>query len=425
MNISDVGANTKEFNDVKMTDWYYYDITSLVEKGIADGYEDGSFKPNALVTRAQASKIITNAVKYQKITYDEKRNLTVFKDVSEDSWFYPYVSFMYENRIIDGYNDGSFKPSTYITRAQSSKLISESFKMVGSDVVIPFKDVNKDDWYGGYVRNLYVNKVSVGSGNLYHPQSNLTRGQLMAFVSRSMSWYESNIAENSYSLIKDSLLNMDSEGTFDTSEISQYEVNRVLQKVLRENPEITYYKTAMIWNNGRMEYKYTLPYEEMVNRNNIVDKKAEDILKSIIKPGFTDFEKVKAIHDYIVINSEYDYENYKKGTVPEESYNAYGSLINGIAVCDGYTKAAIILLNKLGIDNNYVIGYANGGLHSWNQVKINGEYYFMDITFDDPVPDVKGKIRYDYFLVSSDELRKDHSWIETDYPVSKNNFKSK
>ena len=129
---------------------------------------------------------------------------------------------------------------------------------------------------------------------------------------------------------------------------------------------------------------------------------------------------MKAVHDYIVLNTAYDYENFLNDTVSRNSYTAFGSLIEGVAVCDGYTKATSVLLDKLGIENHYVVGYLpNGGLHSWNMVKISGEYYHLDTTWDDPVPNRDGYVSHKYFLVTTDQLLKEgRKWEVSQYPTS-------
>ncbi|QTD40896.1 DUF5050 domain-containing protein [Sporosarcina sp. Te-1] len=226
---------------------------------------------------------------------------------------------------------------------------------------------------------------------------------------------------SSYSMIRNALLNAQPTGQFDTSEMTYEEVSDIIERVLQENPEILYYKDAKVWSNGNIEFTYSLPSSTAIAHQKQLRTKVKSILKSVNKPGSSDFDKVKAIHDYLVHNVAYDAGNYKQSTVPAASYTAYGSLINGTAVCDGYTKAAQLLMNQLGIENHYVSGFANGEEHSWNLVKLDGNYYFMDITWDDPLPDRKGNTRYTYFLVTSQSLKKDHSWEEKNWPRATSN----
>lgn len=142
--------------------------------------------------------------------------------------------------------------------------------------------------------------------------------------------------------------------------------------------------------------------------------KAEKIIKEIIKPEMSELEKEKAIHDYIVLNTKYDYDNYLKNTIPEEDHTLYGVLINGIGVCDGYAEATQLLLNMVGIKSIVVQGQvANNigwGGHAWNIVQINGGYYQLDTTWDDSLDKTEGGVKYNYFNASDKELSRDHKW---------------
>jgi hypothetical protein len=225
-------------------------------------------------------------------------------------------------------------------------------------------------------------------------------------------------APNSYNLIRDALLVGEPSVQFDQSEISFTEVGELIRKVMHENPEIMYYDGGTIWSNGKIDFDYAVSPSVVQAHQAQLQAEVDKVLSAVIKTGFTDFDKVKAIHDYLALNTAYDYDNFNNDAVPAASYTAYGSLIKGIAVCDGYTKAAQIMLNRLGIENYYVDGYGNGVPHSWNLVKLDGHYYFMDITWDDPVPDRTGRVRYAYFLTTSEQLRKDHQWVEANWPTA-------
>ena len=221
---------------------------------------------------------------------------------------------------------------------------------------------------------------------------------------------------NSYDMIKSALLAGKTEGRFDISELPYQEVGTLIQQIVNDNPEIMYYYGGDIWSDGKIVFNYSVPLPVVRTNQKVLQAEVNNVLSSIIKPGSSDFDKVKAIHDYLALNTAYDFDNFNNDNIPPDSYTAFGALVKGSAVCDGYTKAAQLLLDRLGIENYYVDGTSNGELHSWNLVKLNGNYYFMDITWDDPVPDTPNSVRYTYFLVTSDQLRKDHSWLEAKWP---------
>lgn len=126
----------------------------------------------------------------------------------------------------------------------------------------------------------------------------------------------------------------------------------------------------------------------------------------------TQVQKERIIHDYLVLNSKYD----TRSNIPQISYTAYGLMVNHVGVCSGYAYSMKYLLNKVGIECEVVTGYGNGEAHGWNIVKIDGKYYYVDTTWDDPTPDVIGRVRYNYFNVTRERLARDHSWAPNYYP---------
>ncbi|MGE7092373.1 transglutaminase domain-containing protein [Lysinibacillus sp. NPDC048646] len=144
-----------------------------------------------------------------------------------------------------------------------------------------------------------------------------------------------------------------------------------------------------------------------------VQKKVDQVLKTIIKPSMTSFQKVKAVNDYIVSNATYG------AKTKASPHSAYALLMEGQAVCQGYALLAYKMLEQTGIETQYVVGYVNGGEgHAWNMVKLDGKWYHLDTTWNDPLPNRIGASSYDYFLVTDAQLKKDHSWIASDYPVA-------
>lgn len=143
------------------------------------------------------------------------------------------------------------------------------------------------------------------------------------------------------------------------------------------------------------------------------ESRVNQIIRTVIRKGMTAREKIKAVHDWFIQNVKYDYYNYLRGTVPHVSHTANGALLRGIAVCDGYSKGFQKVMDKLGIPCQMVTGYSMGGGHAWNRVKVDGKWYYIDVTFDDPI--VNGKNtnttpRYTYFLKTAKKMRKDHEW---------------
>ena len=191
-----------------------------------------------------------------------------------------------------------------------------------------------------------------------------------------------------------------------------------LEKILGDHPEIYYFQHegSLFWTNGKLELKYRYSTSEIQSMNKKLEQVANKVISQTITSGMSDFEKVKAIHDYVVLNTAYDYDNYLKDTISESSYHIDGVLLKGVAVCDGYAKTMVYLLNKIGIPVLYVTGSAGGELHAWNKVQIDGIWYSLDATWDDPVPDKEGFVLYKYFLIPDSLLDDDHHWDDAAFP---------
>lgn len=135
-----------------------------------------------------------------------------------------------------------------------------------------------------------------------------------------------------------------------------------------------------------------------------------DIADRITNNTMSTREKVKAVHDWMCIHVAYDYDNYLNGTIPRSSYAIEGPIKYGKSVCQGYALTFEAFMDTLGIETEYVRGTANGGGHAWNKVKIDGTWYWIDVTWDDPVPDSPGIVYwYNYFLISEEQMNRDHT----------------
>lgn len=138
---------------------------------------------------------------------------------------------------------------------------------------------------------------------------------------------------------------------------------------------------------------------------------ADEIAQGALKQDNL-FETVKYIHDEIVNMTDYTL------TGGEYIRDADGALLNGKALCEGYSKAFMYVCQLVGIEANCVIGTANGGSHMWNIVKLDGEWYHMDVTFDDPVG-AGSLCEYTYFGLTTAEILKDHVIEGNPYAIPK------
>lgn len=147
-------------------------------------------------------------------------------------------------------------------------------------------------------------------------------------------------------------------------------------------------------STGCYKTTFTMKYRTTAEQEAELDEKVAEILNELDVYSASDYEKIKAVHDYVLQNTEYNLYG------DEYIYSAYGACINGEAVCQGYSLIMYRLLSELGINTRIIPGTAGGGDHMWNLVELYGKYYYIDATFDDG----DGVYKYAYFLKGSEDF---------------------
>ena len=140
-------TKTNRYSDVAATSWYNTAVSTLSSMGIITGYPDGTFRPNAPITRAEMSKIIALFAKLDKTT-------DRFSDIA-GHWAEAYIKLAAGNGWIEGYPDGSFRPNQSITRAETVTMINRVLERVPSEedhllserVMLTFPDCKSGDWF--------------------------------------------------------------------------------------------------------------------------------------------------------------------------------------------------------------------------------------------------------------------------------------
>lgn len=147
-----------------------------------------------------------------------------------------------------------------------------------------------------------------------------------------------------------------------------------------------------------IEINHTYSDNEIVEINKIVD----DIINKNIQNNMSTRDKIKVIHNYIIDNTEYD--TLKTDNINDTTYKsntAYGVLVEGYGICSGYSDAMKLFLDKLNIVNYKI----SNDQHIWNLVLLDGEWYHLDLTWDDPIS-TQNITRDNYFLIDTETLVK-------------------
>ncbi len=178
-------------------------------------------------------------------------------------------------------------------------------------------------------------------------------------------------------------------------------------------------------------YTYNMTYYTTSDEERVVTETISEILSdgTLNLDGLSDYEKIKAIHDFVCNQTTYDTYYYGNQTQLHQ-YTAYAALIEGTAVCQGYSLLFYRLCLEAGIDARFISGNAGGEDHAWNIVKLDGYYYYVDTTWDDTY-DPEGAIVYDFFLKGANsifaERTPDESFTTPEfaesYPIAQDDYK--
>lgn len=186
------------------------------------------------------------------------------------------------------------------------------------------------------------------------------------------------------------------------------------------------YGNELPWYADGYSYRY---YEnsglitEFIPRNldeteydrSLYEQKTAEILQETVFPGMDSWQILLSLHDYLAANCAYD----ESGTCRK----GYDLLVGGTAVCSGYARAYMDLAKRAGVECVYV--KSDGMDHAWNLARVNGNWYHVDVTWDDPVPNRQGRVLHKYFLLSdgavSDPEHRHSGW-DTDIVCSDTSF---
>lgn len=184
------------------------------------------------------------------------------------------------------------------------------------------------------------------------------------------------------------------------------------QAFLCDNPQIFWMPSGyIISEDDRKNICVAFNYEGDDYQNEyLVQKKSRDEMRELLNQAVndmsaaamqygTEFERELYIHDAICEKTVYNLESDRL------IYSAYGALVDGVAVCEGYSRAMQLVANTVGIECGLVYGVSEGEGHMWNYIRIDGEWYHLDVTWDDSDDHTA---QYAYFNVTAEEISADH-----------------
>lgn len=198
------------------------------------------------------------------------------------------------------------------------------------------------------------------------------------------------------------------------------EIFMVKEAVLADHPEAFWvnsvYSLGYNMHDGYYLIMYTnFDYSSICARVKAVEQSMESILKEI-PSNASEYDRELLIHDRLVHDTEYDVDSVE---IADSNYveasTIYGTLVNKKALCVGYSYAAKLLLNRVGISCSTVKGISKDVGHMWNIVRIDNDWYHLDVTWDDPITISADNVqKYDYFNITDAQICVDHE-ISDDY----------
>lgn len=188
-------------------------------------------------------------------------------------------------------------------------------------------------------------------------------------------------------------------------DISQWKITREELEMIHDE---LYYGGYIPWFSGS-NYKFeyledtVTSYIPMVmdadnHSRELYEQKIAELMAEACLPGMTDWQLALSVHDYIVLHVVYDLTYAKK--------TGYAGLVDGTTVCNGYALLYMDVMNRLGIPCHMVIceDTGDGDGHAWNMIQLQGQWYHVDPTWDDPTPDTYGYVCHDHFLKTDEEF---------------------
>ena len=403
---------THPFADVPA--WADHYVGYMFHNGLTKGTGSSSFGSAELISAKQYVTFVLRSLGYEdKTDFDYNKAIDMAIQVgllndAEGSRLKKSASFVRNDMVGISYNALPLK-----LKASAQTLLD---KLVNTDKAV-FKPAAK-------ALGLYTSDLAAELGNAGTYKSAVTTYGDVARNSRDL-----------YMLIRKTLYNNDTQLKADIRNYSgnmKEDFTSVFNKASAAVTDITGVENFVSsWeyeSNSQtlyltVAYRYTKnDFTQRAQNAREALNKARYTVARLITPAMSEYEKEKKLHDYIVNNTRYDYENYLKGTLPYSSFEEYGCLVLGAAVCEGYSKAMKLLCDLSGLECMIISGKMKTGSasegHAWNLVRIDGEYYHLDVTNDDPVSaDGTDTLTYYYFNLSDNEMARTNTWTKSDYPA--------
>ena len=182
ISVGPIIALASGFKDVTSDKYYYNSVQKCADKGYVRGYEDGTFRPNGNITRAEFAAIMNTVLGLKEPAANQ------FSDVKSGKWYTSAVLNCVKACIISGYGNGKFGINDPVTREQAAVILAQAFEIAPVSGNTSFTDNNSiSSWAKGSVKGMYYSGKVTGmatekSEHYFAPKRNLTRGQICVLL---------------------------------------------------------------------------------------------------------------------------------------------------------------------------------------------------------------------------------------------------
>ena len=422
-NSSTSSSSSSGFSDVAESDYFADAVAWAVRQGVTTGTGANTFSPDSAVTRAEAVTFLWRAAGEPA----PASSASSFSDVTDRSaYYYDAVLWAAQEGITTGAGGGRFDLNSTLSYDQIFTFLCRAAGETASG----------NDWSAAAVN--WASSNGLTDGLSFTAKAGCPRSDVVYCLWKQMGGGEtvqdpsqgvpagSGDLEGARSAIEASLLDMETAIDVSAFGVESGALLDLAEDIVNvENfyePFTGYYGVTGLWcleEAGQAAQTLYVGYgntPESIQQQRDIVVKAWEILDETVEPGMSDYEIAKALHDYVVLNTAYGFPS----DVPRPTavYSGYFSLLWGCGVCTDYAMAYQLLMDMAGIP----CGMVTNASHAWNIVQLDGEWYHVDTTWDDPTPNREGYVRYDYFLKSDSYMSQDHFDYESEHPCTSTKY---
>ena len=256
--------------------------------------------------------------------------------------------------------------------------------------------------YEPYTKEFNVNSIRINNNDFYYNTLTEKQKSIYTSIANGIKELKNEIEIKDYEYIN--------------NDETMKDVEIAIHRFLLDHPEVFYLdekytvstKSGIMGTTVLINFTYSVAsIEELNEKLNLIESKSNGIIEKSGINSENIFDSELKLHDILAeMITYYEYEDINE--IPNKYHNIDGAFLENIAVCDGISKAYQILLSKIGIESIVVTGDLSGVSHAWNMVKLDGNWYHVDVTSNCSVKADNKVVIHSYFNITTDALKKTH-----------------